>query len=102
MLEQMRKHMNWIMWIILILVIVSFLFFGIYPSSDGRSGCYSQWRGGHSRRIEPGVSKHGRDLPSDLQDQFNDSTAKGLRQQRCVTWSRPDCWSRKRSGSAFG
>jgi peptidyl-prolyl cis-trans isomerase D len=28
--------MNWIMWIILILVIVSFLFFGIYPSDRGR------------------------------------------------------------------
>jgi peptidyl-prolyl cis-trans isomerase D len=36
MLEQMRKHMNWIMWIILVLVIVSFLFFGIYPSDRGR------------------------------------------------------------------
>jgi peptidyl-prolyl cis-trans isomerase D len=36
MLEQMRKHMNWIMWIILILVIISFLFFGIYPSDRGR------------------------------------------------------------------
>ncbi len=36
MLEQMRKHMNWIMWIILILVIVTFMFFGIYPSDRGR------------------------------------------------------------------
>ena len=36
MLEQMRKHMGWIMWVILILVIVSFLFFGIYPSGGGR------------------------------------------------------------------
>src|SRR5574341_1191981 len=37
MLEQMRKHMNWMMWTILALIIVTFLFFGIYPSdSTGR------------------------------------------------------------------
>lgn len=35
MLEQMRKHMNWIMWTILVMIIVTFLFFGIYPSSGG-------------------------------------------------------------------
>ncbi len=34
MLEQMRKHMNWILWGTLALIIVTFLFFGIYPSSS--------------------------------------------------------------------
>jgi peptidyl-prolyl cis-trans isomerase D len=33
MLEQIHKHMKWIMWTIVILVTVTFLFFGIYPSS---------------------------------------------------------------------
>lgn len=33
MLEQMHKHMKWIMWTIVILVTVTFLFFGIYPST---------------------------------------------------------------------
>jgi len=33
MLESMRKHMSWMMWIIVGLVTVTFLFFGIYPSA---------------------------------------------------------------------
>ncbi len=33
MLEQIHKHMKWIMWTIVILVTVTFLFFGIYPNS---------------------------------------------------------------------
>ncbi len=33
MLEQMHKHMKWIMWTIVVLVTVTFLFFGIYPST---------------------------------------------------------------------
>jgi len=36
MLEQMRKHMNWIMWSILAVIIVTFLFFGIFPSASGQ------------------------------------------------------------------
>lgn len=32
MLIQMHKHMSWIMWAIIILITVTFLFFGIYPS----------------------------------------------------------------------
>ncbi len=36
MIEWMRKHMVWMMWIIVGLITVTFLFFGIYPSS--RSG----------------------------------------------------------------
>ncbi len=33
MLVQIHKHMNWLMWGIVILITVTFLFFGIYPSS---------------------------------------------------------------------
>ena len=33
MLIQIHKHMSWIMWGIIILITVTFLFFGIYPSS---------------------------------------------------------------------
>ncbi len=33
MLESMRKHMTWMMWVIVGLITVTFLFFGIYPSS---------------------------------------------------------------------
>jgi peptidyl-prolyl cis-trans isomerase D len=35
MIEWIRKHMGWMMWIIVGLVTVTFLFFGIYPSSVG-------------------------------------------------------------------
>ncbi len=34
MIEWMRKHMVWMMWIIVGLITVTFLFFGIYPSAD--------------------------------------------------------------------
>jgi peptidyl-prolyl cis-trans isomerase D len=38
MLESIHKHMSWIMWAIVVLITVTFLFFGIYPSSvSGRS-----------------------------------------------------------------
>jgi len=82
MLEQMRKHMNWIMWIILILVIVSFLFFGIYPSSDGR-GAAATVNGetisaGELNRAYRNMYETYRQI---FKDQFNDSMAKGLRQQ---------------------
>ncbi len=38
MIEWIRKHMGWMMWIIVGLITVTFLFFGIYPSSkSGRA-----------------------------------------------------------------
>ena len=82
MLEQMRKHMNWIMWIILILVIVSFLFFGIYPSSGGR-GAAATVNGevvtvGELNRAYRNMYESYRQI---FKDQLNDSMAKGLRQQ---------------------
>jgi peptidyl-prolyl cis-trans isomerase D len=35
MLESIHKHMSWIMWSIVVLITVTFLFFGIYPSNVG-------------------------------------------------------------------
>jgi peptidyl-prolyl cis-trans isomerase D len=35
MLESIHKHMSWIMWAIVVLITVTFLFFGIYPSNIG-------------------------------------------------------------------
>ena len=38
MLQSIHKHMKWIMWAIVILVTVTFMFFGIYPSAvSGRT-----------------------------------------------------------------
>ncbi len=82
MLEQMRKHMSWIMWIILVLVIVSFLFFGIYPSDNGR-GAAAMVNGeavtaGELNRAYRSMYETYRQI---FKDQFNDAMAKGLRQQ---------------------
>ena len=35
MLESMRKNMKWLMWLTVVLVTVTFLFFGVYPSNVG-------------------------------------------------------------------
>ncbi len=38
MIEWIRKHMGWLMWVIVILTTVTFMFFGIYPSAiSGRT-----------------------------------------------------------------
>jgi len=70
------------MWIILILVIVSFLFFGIYPSGEGR-GAAAMVNGetvtsGELDRAYRNMYEQYRQI---FKDQFNDSMAKGLRQQ---------------------
>ena len=82
MLEQMRKHMNWIMWIILILVIVSFLFFGIYPSDGGR-GEAAKVNGdvitaGELDRAYRSMYETYRQI---FKDQFTDAMSRTLRQQ---------------------
>jgi len=82
MLEQMRKHMNWIMWIILVLVIISFLFFGIYPSDGGR-GEAAKVNGdvitaGELDRAYRNMYETYRQI---FKDQFTDAMAKTLRQQ---------------------
>ena len=82
MLESMRKHMNWIMWIILVLVIVSFLFFGIYPSNSGRGEAArvngDVITGGELDRAYRNMYETYRQI---FKDQFTDAMAKTLRQQ---------------------
>jgi peptidyl-prolyl cis-trans isomerase D len=82
MLEQMRKHMNWIMWTILVLIIVTFLFFGIYPAGDGR-GVAATVNGDVITATE--VNRVYRNLYETyrqiFKDQFSDSMAKNLRNQ---------------------
>ena len=82
MLEQMRKHMNWIMWTILVIIIVTFLFFGIYPSSSG-AGVAAKVNGdiistGELNRSYRNLVETYRQI---FKDQLNDSMTKTLRQQ---------------------
>lgn len=82
MLEQMRKHMNWIMWTILVLVIISFLFFGIYPSDNGQ-GIAAEVNGevitqSEVNRVYQNMTETYRQI---FKDQFTDAMAKNLRQQ---------------------
>src|SRR5512137_2418596 len=82
MLEQMRKHMNWIMWVILILVIISFLFFGIYPSDRGRGEAATVngevITAGELDRAYRSMYETYRQI---FKDQFTDAMARTLRQQ---------------------
>jgi peptidyl-prolyl cis-trans isomerase D len=82
MLEQMRKHMNWIMWTILVIIIITFLFFGIYPSSSG-AGVAAKVNGDIISTGE--LNRSYRDLVETyrqiFKDQFNDAMAKNLRTQ---------------------
>lgn len=82
MLEQMRKHMSWIMWTILAIIIVTFLFFGIYPSSSG-AGVAAKVNGdiistGELNRSYRNLVETYRQI---FKDQFNDTMAKTLRAQ---------------------
>jgi peptidyl-prolyl cis-trans isomerase D len=82
MLEQIRKHMGWMMWIIVGLITVTFLFFGIYPSSEGgravaRVGGYVI-TSDELNRVYRNMYDNYREL---LKDQMNESFAKGLRNQ---------------------
>jgi len=82
MIEWIRKHMGWMMWIIVGLVTVTFLFFGIYPSEQ--SGRAVARVGGHVitgddlNRVYRNLYDNYKEL---LKDQFNESFAKGLRSQ---------------------
>ncbi len=82
MLEQMRKHMNWIMWTILVLIIVSFLFFGIYPADTG-SNVAASVNGeiigsGELNRVYRNMVETYRQI---FKDQFNDAMSRTLRAQ---------------------
>lgn len=82
MLESMRKHMTWMMWLIVGLITVTFLFFGIYPSNVG--GQTVAKIGGYViasdefNRVYRNMYENYRRL---LKDQFNESMAKELKSQ---------------------
>lgn len=82
MIEWIRKHMGWMMWIIVGLITVTFLFFGIYPSSDqGRSmatvGDYTISADEFNQAYR-NLYENYKDM---LKDQMNDAIAKSLRNQ---------------------
>ncbi len=82
MLEQMRKHMNWIMWSILAIIIVTFLFFGIFPSGGGR-GVAAKVNGDvitttEVNRVYRNMLETYRQI---FKDKLDDALAKNLRTQ---------------------
>jgi peptidyl-prolyl cis-trans isomerase D len=82
MLEQIRKHMGWMMWVIVGLITVTFLFFGIYPSNVGGTRAAKV---GDTVITTDEVNRAYRNLYDNykevLKDQFNDSFAKSLKAQ---------------------
>jgi peptidyl-prolyl cis-trans isomerase D len=82
MLESMRKHMKWLMWATIILITVTFLFFGIYPSNVG-GGTVANVGGDvisndDFNRVYRNMYETYRSI---LKDQFNEAMAKDLRKQ---------------------
>ncbi len=82
MLEQIHKHMKWIMWTIVILVTVTFLFFGIYPSSSsGRTAAKVDGyviSADEVNRVYLNMAENYRRV---LKDQFNEQFADVIRKQ---------------------
>jgi len=82
MLESMRKHMTWMMWVIVGLITVTFLFFGIYPSNVG-GRMVAKVNGDvitmdDYNRAYRNLYDNYREI---LKDQFNESIAKSLKVQ---------------------
>ncbi len=78
MLESIHKHMSWIMWAIVVLITVTFLFFGIYPSDIGRRSVAKV--GGDvitSDEFNRAYRTMYENYKQLLKDQFNESFAKG-------------------------
>ncbi len=82
MLQSMHKHMKWIMWAIVVLVTVTFMFFGIYPSSvSGRTVAKVDGyviSSDDLNRVYRNMEETYRQL---MKDQFNENFAKTLRGQ---------------------
>ncbi len=82
MLESIHKHMSWIMWAIVVLITVTFLFFGIYPSDiGGRSVAKVDGdviTADELNRVYQTMYDNYKQL---LKDQFNASFAKTLKSQ---------------------
>jgi len=82
MLESIHKYMKWIMWAIVVLITVTFLFFGIYPSDIGGRMVAKVGddviTADEFNRVYRNLYDNYREL---LKDQFNESFAKGLKSQ---------------------
>ncbi len=82
MLEQMHKHMNWMLWGIIVVITVTFLFFGIWgPSMSGGTAAKVNGyviSGDEVNRVYQNMYENYRKI---LKDQMNDSFAKALRGQ---------------------
>jgi len=82
MLIQMHKHMKWIMWAIVALITVTFLFFGIYPSStSGRTVAKVDGyviTADELNRVYQNMYENYREI---LKDQFPEALSKNLRSQ---------------------
>jgi peptidyl-prolyl cis-trans isomerase D len=82
MIEFIRKHMGWMMWIIVGLVTVTFLFFGIYPSSQGKGAVAKV---GDTVITAEELNTAYRNLYDNYRDilkgQINENLTKGLRNQ---------------------
>lgn len=82
MLESIHKHMSWIMWAIVVLITVTFLFFGIYPSSVGGRSVAKV--GGDVITVDEFNSVYRTmydNYKQLLKDQFNESFVKTLKSQ---------------------
>ncbi|MGE5808097.1 MAG: SurA N-terminal domain-containing protein [Nitrospirota bacterium] len=82
MIEFIRKHMGWMMWIIVGLITVTFLFFGIYPSSQGKGAVAKV---GDTVITSEELNIAYRNLYENyrelLKGQLNENLTKGLRNQ---------------------
>jgi peptidyl-prolyl cis-trans isomerase D len=82
MLEQMHKHMKWILWGIIVLITVTFLFFGIYPSSvSGRTVAKVDGyviSADDVNRVYQNMYENYRRI---MKDQLNENISKALRAQ---------------------
>ncbi len=82
MLQSIHKHMKWIMWAIVILVTVTFMFFGIYPSAvSGRTVAKVDGYvigSDDLNRVYRNMEENYRQI---MKDQFNENFARALRNQ---------------------
>jgi peptidyl-prolyl cis-trans isomerase D len=82
MLESIHKYMKWIMWAIVVLITVTFLFFGIYPSGIGGRSVAKVGddviTADEFNRVYRNLYDNYREL---LKDQFNEKFASGLKSQ---------------------
>ncbi len=82
MLEQIHRHMKWIMWAIVVLITVTFLFFGIYPADTGNRTVAKV--DGYAigtdelNRVYQNMAENYRRV---LKDQFNDAFSQVVKKQ---------------------